>query len=283
VVQALREQYLPRTAGDPVPATAAGAWLSLLDRVDTLTGYFGIGLAPTSSEDPYGLRRQALGLVRILVEKSVSQSLDTLFAIALESWGPRLTTPVDECRRSLKAFVLERFRWWACEVRRYPRELVDAVLAASTENLADVARRLEALHALWRDPRQREDILFTAGKVIERTGRIVEAAKDPSVVGAVVDPAKFVTPEEQALWTQWTLVRANAAGLIERHEYAEASAAYRELYPTLHRFFEKVFVMDENLDIRRNRLAMLGDIHFLYVNAIGDLSKLPLPTEVQPG
>ena len=303
VIQAIREQYAPRTASDPIPASDAGAWLSLLDRADTLTGFFGVGLTPTSSEDPYGLRRQAAGLVRILVEKPLALSLDRVLGAALESWGSRLTPPLavgpsgqrssnappeavtarggaDALRAQLTQFLIERFRWWACDVRRYPRELVEAVLAAETDDLAGARQRLEALHELWRDPRQRERVLFTAGKVVERTGRIVASAKEPPA--GPVEPAKFRVPEEQALWTTWTSVKQQTAGLIEQAQFKQATAEYGKLYPPLHQFFEKVFIMDDDPEIRQNRLAMMREIHALYATAVGDLSKLPLPTEVTP-
>lgn len=277
VVAALREQYQPRTASDAIPTSMTGAWASVLDRVDTLTGYFGIGLQPTSSEDPYGLRRQAVGLVRILVEKPISLSLDRFLTAALELWGSRLTAPQAQCRERLAAFLLDRFRWWASEVRRFPRELVEAVVAASTDDLADAARRLRVLHELWQDPRQREKVLFTAGKVLERAGRIVaQAVESPGAV----DPERFTAPEERMLWNQWISVKAATAGYLKQRDYRQATMEYGKLYPQIHQFFTKVFVMDEDLQLRRNRLALMQDIYGLYANAVGDLSKLPLPTEV---
>lgn len=277
VAQALRDQYAPRTAKDPLPTNEVGTWLSLLDRVDTLTGFFGIGLAPTSSEDPFGLRRQALGLVRILVEKPLALSLDTLLDAALESWGSRLTVPAAACKASLRAFLVDRVRWWAVEVRDYSRELAAAVLAGPTDDLADVRRRLDALQALWRDGRRRERVLFAAGKVVERTGRIVQSARD---AGGTVDPSKFTTSEERALWDAWATVKADTAQWLQRRDYAKASESYGTLYPSLHTFFKNVFIMDENLDIRRNRLALMREIYTLYANAVGDLCQLPLPKDL---
>ncbi len=279
VIQALREQYAPRTTRDPLPVSDAGTWLSLLNRANMLTGFFGVGLAPTSSEDPYGLRRQALGLVRILVEKPLPLSLDTFLTAALESWGARLTKPLADVRHQLRAFLLDRFRWWAGE-QRYPRELVDAVLAAATDDLADARRRLDALHALWRDPARRQQVLFRAGKVVERTGRMVQSAKEPDVLGRAVDPSKFTAPEERQLWETWTGVKTATADWLTRCDYTKASETYGTLYPALHQFFEKVFIMDENPDVRRNRLAMMREIYDLYANRVGDLSKLPLPNDL---
>ena len=280
VVQALREQYAPRTAQDPIPASETGTWLSLLDRADTLTGFFGIGLSPTSSEDPYGLRRQALGLVRILIEKPLALSLDRLLHTALQSWGSRLTVPEVACLAQLQTFLLDRFRWWACEVWGAPREVVDAVLAAPADDLANAAQRVRALYVLWQDPQQREAVLFTAGKVQERTGRIVQSVKEADAIATTVDPAKFTALAERELWKAWTAVKATTDGLIQQGAYAQSAAEYGKLYPQLNQFFEKVFVMDKDPMVRANRLALMKDIYFLYANSVGDLSKLPLPTEV---
>ncbi|MBI4227491.1 MAG: glycine--tRNA ligase subunit beta, partial [Candidatus Omnitrophica bacterium] len=282
VVQALREQYAPRTAKDPIPASDTGLWLSLLDRVDTLTGFFGIGLAPTSSEDPYGLRRQALGLVRILVEKPLSLSLDTLIHSALESWRDhsKLTVADTTLQSQLRAFLLDRVRWWAIESRGYPREIVEAVLAGPTGDLADVRRRLDTLQAFWQDARQREQILFAAGKVVERTGRIVASVKNDDAGVGQPDPSKFAAPEERALWEAWGPVKAETTRWLQQGDYAKATESYGTLYPPLSRFFDNVFIMDENLDVRRNRLALMREIYTVYANAVGDLCQLPLPKDL---
>ena len=279
VVAALREQYAPRTAGDPIPASATGAWLAVLDRVDTLTGYFGVGLAPTSSEDPYGLRRQALGLVRILVEKPLAISLDTLWKSAIESWGSVLKLPASETQGQLASFILDRFQWWACQQRGYSRALFDALVAASTDNLADAADRLNQLNHMWQDERCRVEQLYPAGKVVERTGRIVASAPRKDSLGDV-DPTLFVVPEERVLWESWQHVKQPISKLIDQKSYREATVMYGSLSAPLGRFFEKVYVMDDNLPVRQNRLTLLYDIHKLYATGVADLSKLLLPKEL---
>ena len=97
---------------------------------------------------------------------------------------------------------------------------------------------------------------------------------------AVTDPSKFAAPEEQALWKIWTTVKAATTQHLQQQDYAAATATYGTLYPSLAQFFEKVFIMDENLDVRRNRLALMRDIYDLYANVVGDLSKLPLPNDL---
>lgn len=278
VVQALREQYSPRTASDPVPASPTGAWLSVLDRVDTLTGYFGVGLAPTSSEDPYGLRRQALGLVRILIERNLSLSLRQVLRKSFDVWGASGTcVPTPQGFSDLENFLGDRFRWWCLE-QGYSHEMIGAVLDAyaASDNMADMMARLRILSGLWKDPRQRAAVLFPAGKVVERTWRIVRSTK----ADGEVNPARFTTSEERALWQRWKEIEPKVMAKIEQQDYVDATTIYGTLYPQIHVFFDKVFVMDENPDIRRNRLAMLREINTLYAARVADLSKLPLPAEL---
>ena len=132
---------------------------------------------------------------------------------------------------------------------------------------------------MWRDPRLRREQLFPAGKVLERTGRIVASAIRESLLAAV-DPAKFTVPEEQRLWQRWQQVAPRTSSLIAQHAFQEATVVYGTLYPQVHEFFEHVFVMDENAEVRRNRLAMMKEIYQLYASGIADLSKLPLPREL---
>ncbi|MBI4313442.1 MAG: glycine--tRNA ligase subunit beta [Candidatus Omnitrophica bacterium] len=279
VALAIREQYQPRSASDAVPNSAAGAWLSLLDKVDTLAGFFGVDLAPTSSADPYGLRRQALGIVRILVEKRIPVSLDALWEAAIESWGPTIKLPAGQTQEQLTSFVLDRFRWLVCEQREYSRELFDAVAAASTDNLADAWDRLEQLNQMWKDPKRRAQELFPAGKVMERTGRIVASANRSDSSGEV-DPQKFVAPEERALWESWQAAEPEISNLIQAKAYQKVVKTYGALSPTVHSFFEKVFVMDPDVSIKQNRLALMYQIYQPLASHVADLSKLPLPKDL---
>jgi glycyl-tRNA synthetase beta chain len=284
IVEALAEQYKPRAASDPLPRTPLGCLLGLADRWDALIGFFGAGLKPTGSLDPYGLRRQAMGLVRILLSPPqgisfVGLSVDTVLEAGIQSWD--FKSPIDRptLRRELRAFLRERFEWLSHVVHKKDRPIIDAVLATGEDDLAGAWERLKVLQELWQDPREKK-FLITAGKVVERTGRIVASAKK-EVPDAPVDPSKFTSPEEKDLWNKWSVVKATTGEWFEKHDIPKATSAYGEIYPTLHNFFEKVMVMDPNPEIRRNRLAMMNEICLLYVNAAGDISKLPLPKEIE--
>ena len=283
VAQAITEHYRPRTAEDPVPTTLLGAMLGLVDRLDTLVGFFCVGLKPTGSMDPYALRRQALGIVRILIEiklpnhvSFVGLSIDRLLDEGIKSWGSRLSVESQTLKKELHIFLLERFEW-LCKWRyRIDPHLVEAVLSADSDDLAGAWERLEVLRRLWGasgDGRRR--MLEQAANVAERTSRIVKSVKGVDLPSAV-DMAVLKDPVEKDLWTAWRQVAPQVLEQLKRRQFEEATRTYSTLYPTVHTFFEKVFVMDENLELRRNRLALMKEIYQTFSDRFADLSKLPL-------
>ena len=279
VSSAIRQQYCPRSASDSVPTTPLGALLGLADRLDTLIGYFGVGLKPTGSLDPYALRRQALGFVRILIEppKEISfigLSIDSLFDKSVESWGSRLTMDAKTVKKELRVFMCERFGWLASTRQKIEKELMDAVLAANDDDLAGAWERLMILRRLWSAQAQR-NTLVKAAKVAERTGRIVKSDKSTDGLKPV-NPEIFKEDSEKKLWDAWNRLAPSMREQIRDRRYEEAVAAYSSLYPQVHEFFEKVFVMDENMEIRGNRLALMNEIYRSLAGTFADLSKLPL-------
>ncbi len=286
VWQAIGEIYRPRTANDRVPATGLGAILGLADRLDTLVGYFGVGLKPSGSLDPYGLRRQALGAVRILIEPPkggsfVGLSIDSALEEAIQSWGSRLTTDPKTLKKEIRSFLRERFEWLAFVQRKVTdrRELIEAILAAGEDDLAGAWERLSILCELWNGAKTHRSLL-KAAKVAERTGRIVKAAKPADGLGQV-DPAVFKESTEKKLWESWNRLSPVVKEQIQRRAYAQAVSTYSALYPEIHQFFETVFVMDEDPNVRRNRLALMNEIHQSLAGHFADLSRIPLPAQVE--
>jgi len=288
VAAAISQQYWPRAAKDPVPTTPLAALVSLADRVDALAGTFGVGLKPTGSADPYGLRRQALGLVRILIEppKGVSfigLSFDRLFDESIQSWGARVTLDPKTLKKELRAFLRERFEWLATRDQPADRELVSAVLAAGDDDLAGAWERLQLLRRLWAGSGDgKRKILEAAAKVADRTGRIVKSVKGLPLPDTV-DPAILKEPEEKELWETWNRIAPQVKEQLERRQYEEATKIYSGLYPAVHAYFEKVFVMAEDEGLRRNRLALLKQIHGSLAGAFADLGRLSLPGRNLPG
>lgn len=288
LAQAIADHYRPRTAGDPAPPTLLGALLSLVDRLDTLVGYFGAGFKPTGSLDPYALRRQAQGLVRILLSPPagfsfVGLSIDRLSDESIQSWGPRLTLDPRTLKRELRGFLRERFEWLVNRpTAEGDRDLVAAVLAVDDDDLAGAWERLEILREYWSGSRDgKRQVLEWAAKVAERTSRIVKSVRGMDL-SAAVDATALKEPAEKELWAAWSKVGPQIREQLKGRRFQEATQTYSTLYPTVHTFFEKVFVMDENIELRRNRLTLMREIHQSLSGSFADLSRLPLTQPSPP-
>ncbi len=240
VAQAIYDQYLP------VPRTREGQLLALGDRLDTLQGFFRLGLMPTGSKDPFALRRAALGVVRILVEGRYP------FQIPLE----------------LRDFVLDRVRYYFREVRGYRYDEVNAVLAAGCDSLPEAADRLEAVARLR--PTENFEPLAASFK---RIGNILRQAGWDSAAPVPVLPLLEAGPERD-LYDQFVRVREEIRGL----DYAGALAAIAGLRPSVDRFFDKVLVMAPDPAVRANRLSFLAEL-LREFSTIADFSQIVISGE----
>ena len=150
-------------------------------------------------------------------------------------------------------------------------------MAAGDDDLAGAWERLQALRSFWSDSRDgKRRMLERAAKVAERTGRMVKSAKGMALPDAV-DPAVLKEPVEKELWETWNRIAPQVREHLERRQYEEATKIYSALYPAVHSYFEKVFVMAEDEGLRRNRLALLKQIHGSLAESFADLAQLPLP------
>ncbi|HEX9780758.1 MAG TPA: glycine--tRNA ligase subunit beta [bacterium] len=284
VADAIGEQYLP--AGGRAPDTLIGRALALLDKYDTLTGYFGIGKEPTGDQDPFGLRRAAQGIVEIAWLTGRPLPLDALFAARSRM---RPFEGLDEARtadigRRVHTYLLERlytFAWPAREGERAHRaapsaDCIDAVIRnGPRHDLADAMTRIRMLQDLYRDPD-----LLKAAKVIERTANILKAA--PVALGPV-EAARLDAPEERALWDVFEAERGAFAALADGRRYGEATRRFgRAFHRVLHEFFARVLVNVPDEPVRRNRLSLLKAIHALYTDRVADLSKLSIVQHEEP-
>jgi glycyl-tRNA synthetase beta chain len=257
VITAIAEHYRPRFTGDAPPASSLGQMLSLSDKVDTIVGYFGIGLAPTGSEDPYALRRQAAGVVQIA---ALFPRLD-LSALLAQANGLLKTIKgwQDGTVPSVRKFLGQRLDWQLLS-DGHNHERVSAVLAGGWKNPADAQRWLAALDSILATPAG-EDLLT----VYRRVGRIVPAGFSGSV-----RPEQFTEQEERHLYTAFeTAAReVDTAG-----DEAAALAALARLRPAVDGFFDKVMVMAKEPAVQANRLALVDGIRRLFV-PIADFSKI---------
>jgi len=263
VCWALKEQYLPKFAGDELPSTTTGAIVALADRVDTLAGIFGLGQVPSGSKDPFGLRRASLAVLRILVEKKYDLNLYDLLEEAVELY-PGLPQG-KKCLDVLLTYMLDRFRAWY-EEQNIPTVVYQAVAARKINNPMDIDLRVQAVAAFYQLPEA--EALAAANK---RVANIL--AKQPVAPGTSVDPGLLKEPAEQQLAQQVADLKARVEPLFAAREYKEALAALAGLRPAVDLFFDKVMVMAEDPQLRANRLALLASLRDLFWE-VADISQL---------
>ncbi|MGQ9712728.1 MAG: glycine--tRNA ligase subunit beta [Desulfotomaculales bacterium] len=266
VAQAIYEHYLPRGAGDELPATAAGRVLSLAEKADNLVGCFGLGIVPTGSQDPYALRRHALGMCRLLLEADIFLQTPDLFRRAYGLYGGRLKLGEEEVVSRLGEFVAQRLRGLFVE-RGLAADVVEAVLAAGAGDVRDAWERGRAL-AVFRTTPAFEDV-HTA---FTRAHNLAKNAPDGEV-----DPALFEDPAESELLNVYREVAARVKPLLAARRYAEALPLMAALRRPVDRFFDAVLVMSEDRALRHNRLSQLRQVAGL-VKKVADFSRLVVAT-----
>ena len=276
VAAAISEHYSPRGASDQVPFSAAGALLSLADKLDHVAGAFVAGKTPSGSEDPYGVRRAANGAVRIVIERG--WALD-LRAAAMEitraffAADPEL--PQAEIMKQLGEFLRSRVdtalddRGLAYDVRDAALEariLMHGVARPGWCDAADALARARALEAFRGDPRFAPLVIL-----FKRVSNILRAATDP--LPPALDTARLVESHEQALLAATELARARTAAHWDKREYAAILPELLGMGDAIHGFFDKVMVNVDDVAVRQNRLRLLGDVRELFLRG-WDLSKV---------
>jgi len=267
VAAAIEEQYLPRYAGDSIPGTDTGRILSLADKLDLVTGIFAIGEKPSGTKDPYGLRRAALGSVRILIEGEMDLSLPDLLAAAA-SQQP-VAANVESVAAEVLAFIMERLRTFytegAGQLRASP-EVFEAVHANQPSSLLDFHRRMQAVLEFAALP--------AAASLSAANKRVANILRQASVNEVrAVRPDRLVEPEEKSLFDGLCSLRDEVEPLFERRDYGGALVRLASLRDTVDAFFDKVLVMAEDPDLRTNRLALLSQMRGLFLR-VADLSRL---------
>jgi glycyl-tRNA synthetase beta chain len=260
IADAIEDHYKPRFAGDTLPRNPVGVVVALADKLETLVGMFGIGNLPTGDKDPFALRRHALGVIRMLVEKDLALDLNALLAVATPAFGERI---VDVCA-ALADFVFDRFAGTLRE-QGYSALEVDAVLALRPQRLGDVPRRLAAVRAFT--------ALAEAPALAAANKRISNILKKAGDVDAHVSPLLLVEPAETALVAVMQAVLPQAQAQFEAQDYTAALQTLAALRAPVDAFFDGVMVNAEALDLRLNRLGLLKTLH-LAMNQVADLSRL---------
>lgn len=264
VAAALEEQYLPRFAADAIPQTRTGLALALADRLDTLTGIFGIGSRPTGTKDPFALRRTTIGVLNILIEGELDLDLRELLELSAAQHQelPYAQGLVEDVMN----YMLDRFRAWGQD-EGIEAEVYLAVRARPVTRPLDFARRLRAVHAFSR--RDEATALAAANKRVSNI--LAKQAHDGSTR---VDPDLLQEPAERALHEALFERREAVMPLFAEGRYSEALDFLASLRGPVDAFFDQVMVMAEDPAICDNRLSLLANLQALFLE-VADISELP--------
>jgi glycyl-tRNA synthetase beta chain len=283
VAEALREQYLPRFAGDELPATRTGMALSIADKLDTIAGIYATGQKPSGTRDPFGLRRAALGLLRISIERGLDLDLQQLITQAVAAARADMQQVASEHGKTLPPaadaaalpaevydYVIERLRAYYVEGGAgvtVTAEMFDAVLATRPRSALDFDARLRALVQFLQLPDAAS--LAAANK---RIANILKKVTEP--VGDTVDASRLMDPAEQVLAEQVEAISRQVEPMFAARDYTPALQQLAVLRKATDDFFDSVMVNADDAALRANRLALLNRMRGLFMR-VADLSRLP--------
>lgn len=269
VASACSEHYMPRFAGDTLPQTQTGTILAIADKLETLVGIWGVGLAPTGDKDPYALRRHALGICRLLLEKNLNLNLPNLIELARQQF-PQKDVQEKSKAEDIYGFIIDRLRAYmrdqAVAGKPFTTEEVDAVLSQSPTQLNDLIDRLTALREF--------NALAEAAQLAAANKRISNILKkNASAIPATYSGKLLQVPAEIALHQALESITPALTSAYEQRQFVDLLKALVALSAPIDQFFADVMVMDPNPELRDNRLALLQQLH-QKMNLIADLGKL---------
>jgi len=267
VAEAIFEHYLPRFSGDRLPITKSGMILGIADKVDTIIGCFVMGLAPTGSQDPYGLRRQSRGKIAIILKNNLEISLKDIIQKSLslykESVSVELKIDENEIVSQILSFLKQRLKNIFLEDGiRY--DVIDAVLAVDSDgDVVDIKNRIKAIEELYNQP------IF--GKILNSSNRVLNLSKNNKETE--IDQSLLKEKAELNLYHNYESIYTRTREFIFNREYKKAFKLLGNLCEPVDEFFDQVLVMDKDNNIRKNRVALIKKIGILF-NQVADLSKI---------
>ena len=276
IAQTIYDQYKPESADDNAPRTAEGAVLSICDKADTIAGMFALGLQPTGSKDPFALRRQANGIVKTITEHKLPLSLANCFGLARETYkGSSAETKFKRdvnYAESIRAFFRERLEFHLREQLGYAYDVVNAVLAAGSDDVVDAVARAKAVSEV------RGSADFASISIaFKRIKNILRQANEKGIAAAEWPDERLmgeVTTAESDLWRSGVVnIGANYKTWCETREYGHALEHVASLRPILDRFFDEVMVMVDDATLRANRLSLLRKLYGDF-STIADFSEI---------
>ncbi len=268
VANAIGEHYQPRFAGDALPASIDGRILAVADKLDTLAGIFALGKKPSGNRDPFGLRRAALGVVRILVEAELDLDLPVMIGAAIDA-QPEAKGDRGELAHELYTFITERLRrYFLDRDTSLATETFDAVMAREPASLVDFDQRLHAVQDFL--GLDEAESLAAANKRIANILRQADAAADGSVAENLLEDGA-----ERALFKALSNVSKTVAPKLGERQYTDALRELAGLKEPVDSFFDDVMVMVDDESVRNNRLAMLSQLRALFLD-VADISRLSI-------
>jgi len=258
VAKAIREHYMPRFAGDDLPSTNEGLVVAIADKLDTITGVYGIGEAPTGSKDPYALRRLALGLLRILLEAQLDINLKTLIDVSLNLHSKEVDR---EASSSIYQFMMERLKAYYKDAH-VDGNVFKAVLAVSPDSPFDFHKRVEALNDFIQK--------IESKSLIEANKRIANILKDFDGNDVELDSRLLIEDSEQKLFQATESI---AEKLSEQKDYQAIVQSLLELKEVIDTFFDKVMVNVDDIELRQARLKLINRVRNLFLS-VADISYL---------
>ncbi|MDK2562765.1 glycine--tRNA ligase subunit beta [Romboutsia sedimentorum] len=261
VSEAIFEHYLPRFAGDILPKTNAGVALSIADKLDSIAGFFAIGIQPTGSQDPYALRRQALGIINILMDSKLDVELKELALLALENYT-NIEFNKEEVLSHMMEFFKERIKNLFRELGiRY--DVIDAVLSSKIDDISDMyARAIELNNWLQKDE------LVEMLTAFNRVSTLAQKS-----ISSTVDKDLLKEEAEIKLYNEFNDTKDKVKELLNQKKYSESLDCFASLRPSIDAMFDSVMVMDKDEAIKNNRLGLLKQIYDTMLS-ICDLSKI---------
>ena len=264
VSQAIKEHYRPAFAGDAPPASELGAVIAVADKLDTILGCIGIGLIPSGSEDPYGLRRNALGIIQIFLARGWQVSLDNLVQEGLNLMGSKTKLDPETIKNHVMDLFSQRYKTYL-NAEGFPYDAIDCVLSTGLDSIVDIRAKVSAFSELKKQP--------YFGPLAIAFRRVVSILNDEAE--GDVDPGLLNEPAEKKLFEAYLVVRGPVSQFIANKEFSQALEKIVEIKPAVDSFFDEVMVMVEDVSLRTNRLHLLYQISGLF-SELADFSRIIL-------
>jgi glycyl-tRNA synthetase beta chain len=262
VWKAIYEQYQPLSLDEEPPSTLSGAILSVADKMDSIVGVLGIGIEVTGSKDPFGLRRNAHGACKVILEKKFSFSFPRFLDILIKGYGDRLILPKNEIKNYCLEFFQNRLQY-IYEREGYSHDLIKAALVVGMDDIYHSYLRLKSLDTL-KDSSHFEPMILIA----KRVNNILRDQPKYRI-----NPDLFTEKEEKELYTTFSIIKKNVLPLIAEGDYLRAQRFIFRMRSVINSFFDNVLVMTEEKRLRRNRLALLQGISKLFLQ-VADYSRV---------